>query len=135
MLQEELTERQNNILKFIVRTVRTSGYPPTLREIGTELGIRSTNGVNDHLKALMRKGYLAKETGKSRTLKLLNPKAAKTSKRPKYPDAIMIFDNLNSAPKSPGIFGVFDNTAQQINIYRTDRDGSCTILTNFHFAI
>ena len=45
------------------------GYPPTLREIGSRMGIRSTNGVNDHLRALERKGYLTREDMKSRALR------------------------------------------------------------------
>jgi len=45
------------------------GYPPTLREIGAHMGIRSTNGVNDHLRALERKGYLTREDMKSRALR------------------------------------------------------------------
>ncbi len=45
------------------------GYPPTLREIGGHMGIRSTNGVNDHLEALTRKGYLVREELKSRALR------------------------------------------------------------------
>ena len=55
---EELTGRQREILHFIVRQTEERGFPPTIREIGEEMDIRSTNGVNDHLKALERKGYL-----------------------------------------------------------------------------
>ncbi|MCA9522077.1 MAG: transcriptional repressor LexA, partial [Myxococcales bacterium] len=45
------------------------GYPPTIREIGAHMGIGSTNGVSDHLKALERKGYLERDLLKSRALK------------------------------------------------------------------
>src|SRR6185503_2256635 len=45
------------------------GYPPTLREIGVHFGIRSTNGVNDHLRALEKKGHLQREDLKSRALR------------------------------------------------------------------
>ena len=55
---EELTGRQREILHFIVRQTEERGFPPTIREIGEQMDIRSTNGVNDHLKALERKGYL-----------------------------------------------------------------------------
>ena len=54
-----LTDRQREILDFITQSIRDRGYPPTLREIGLHFGIRSTNGVNDHLRALEKKGYLA----------------------------------------------------------------------------
>lgn len=64
-----LTERQEQVLAFIQETIDTLGYPPTIREIGEHLGIRSTNGVADHLKALKKKGYLTQEDMKSRTLK------------------------------------------------------------------
>jgi repressor LexA len=65
---EELTERQKEILHFIVRESETRGFPPTIREIGERMDIRSTNGVNDHLKALERKGYLIRGEQQSRSL-------------------------------------------------------------------
>lgn len=66
-----LTKRQEQTLDFIRESIRGRGYPPTLREIGEHMGIRSTNGVNDHLRALERKGYLRREDMKSRALRLM----------------------------------------------------------------
>ncbi len=57
------------VLDFIRSSIADRGYPPTLREIGAKMGIRSTNGVNDHLRALERKGYLTREDMKSRALR------------------------------------------------------------------
>jgi len=65
---EELTDRQKQILHFIVRESESRGFPPTIREIGEQMDIRSTNGVNDHLKALERKGYLIRGEQQSRSL-------------------------------------------------------------------
>jgi repressor LexA len=65
----KLTDRQRMVLEYICSSISDRGYPPTLREIGLKLGIRSTNGVNDHLRALERKGYLTREDMKSRTLR------------------------------------------------------------------
>jgi repressor LexA len=65
---EELTERQREILTFIVKETEVRGFPPTIREIGEQMDIRSTNGVNDHLKALERKGYLNRGEQQSRSL-------------------------------------------------------------------
>jgi len=65
---EALTDRQLEVLRFIARQSEEQGYPPTIREIGEALDIRSTNGVNDHLKALERKGYLSRDPVKSRAL-------------------------------------------------------------------
>jgi repressor LexA len=66
-----LTDRQKEVLEFIQESITGRGYPPTLREIGERMGIRSTNGVNDHLKALEKKGFLAREDLKSRALRPL----------------------------------------------------------------
>ncbi|MFO0548262.1 MAG: transcriptional repressor LexA [Polyangiaceae bacterium] len=67
-----LTDRQQQVLKYIRDSITDRGYPPTLREIGAHMGIRSTNGVNDHLRALERKGYLTREDMKSRALRPIN---------------------------------------------------------------
>jgi repressor LexA len=64
-----LTDRQQQVLEYIRSSIADRGYPPTLREIGAHMGIRSTNGVNDHLRALERKGYLTREDMKSRALR------------------------------------------------------------------
>lgn len=53
-----LTLRQAEVLRFIARAMTEHGYPPTLREIGDGIGIGSTNGVAEHLKALEHKGML-----------------------------------------------------------------------------
>jgi repressor LexA len=66
-----LTKRQKQTLDYIRQSIEERGYPPTLREIGEYMGIRSTNGVNDHLRALERKGYLRREDMKSRALRLV----------------------------------------------------------------
>ncbi|MDF1566189.1 MAG: transcriptional repressor LexA [Deltaproteobacteria bacterium] len=65
---QELTKRQREILEYVHHAIRQEGYPPTIREIGAQFGIRSTNGVNDHLKALERKGYISRGDNKSRAL-------------------------------------------------------------------
>ena len=88
-MTEPLTERQEKILSFIKKSIEEQGYPPTIREIGEFFGIRSTNGVNDHLKALERKGYLLRGELKSRALSVIEggrsgpaqPRFAKMSRR------------------------------------------------------
>jgi len=67
--RDALTDRQKEILDFISKSIAKRGYPPTLREIGSHFGIKSTNGVNDHLRALEKKGYLHREDLKSRALR------------------------------------------------------------------
>ena len=55
---DDLSARQRAILEMIREWIDQNGIPPTYREIGLAMGIRSTNGVSDHVKALIRKGYL-----------------------------------------------------------------------------
>ncbi len=77
-----LTARQEQTLDFIRQSIQERGYPPTLREIGEYMGIRSTNGVNDHLRALERKGYLRREDMKSRALKLVSGMGSQPASAP-----------------------------------------------------
>lgn len=59
----EPSKRQNDVLDYIAETIESRGLPPSYREIGDALGIASTNGVSDHVKALIKKGYLKKLEG------------------------------------------------------------------------
>ena len=61
-----LSKRQREILEYIHDRLSTDSVTPSYREIGDAMGIRSTNGVSDHVKALERKGYLSRRgaTGK-----------------------------------------------------------------------
>ena len=69
---EDLSPRQSEILEFITAAVDQRGVVPSYREIGGALGISSTNAVSDHLKALIRKGYVERvgEPGRPRSLRL-----------------------------------------------------------------
>lgn len=79
-MPDPLTTRQRQILEFITASINERGYPPTLREIGEHFGIKSTNGVNDHLKALEKKGHLRREDLKSRAMRPVNMPAAGRSR-------------------------------------------------------
>lgn len=72
-MADALTPRQRDILDFISASIAERGFPPTLREIGEHFHIRSTNGVNDHLKALEKKGHLRREDLKSRAMRPVLP--------------------------------------------------------------
>lgn len=60
-----LTERQQQVLDF-VRAGWKNGRPPSMREICAHLGVRSTNGIMDHMRALEAKGYLRHQPGIAR---------------------------------------------------------------------
>jgi repressor LexA len=61
-MAKDLTKRQREILDFIIECVRDQGMPPTIAEIGAEFDIASTNGVNDHLVALEKKGFIERSS-------------------------------------------------------------------------
>jgi len=69
-----LTERQATVLWFYQDFTRRHGYGPTIREACDALGIASTCGVADHLAALTRKGFIARNKNKQRAVVVLrNP--------------------------------------------------------------
>ncbi len=65
-MSKALTPRQTEVLNYIKECINTSGCPPTMREIADEFNIASTNAINDHLRALERKGALTRDAMKSR---------------------------------------------------------------------
>lgn len=67
---DNLSQRQQNILKYVWEYWRESGRPPTIREIGSAVNISSTSVVNYNLNKLEEKGYLEREAEVSRGLKL-----------------------------------------------------------------
>ena len=67
---DDLTARQRQVLACIADHIDRNGYPPTLREIADHLGISGTLGVMKHLRALEKKGYIEKEPGSSRGIRL-----------------------------------------------------------------
>jgi len=69
-VSHELTSRQLEILSWIDRYTTEHGYAPSTRDIAAAHGIASTNGVNDHLVRLAKKGMITRSTMKSRTVVL-----------------------------------------------------------------
>lgn len=67
----KLTEKQAAILKYIIGYIEEKRYPPSIREVGDHFRIRSTNGVFDHLNALVRKEYIKREYFTSRSITIL----------------------------------------------------------------
>jgi len=69
-IMENLTKRQKEILEFIKKTTFKKGVSPTFREIMQFFGFKSIKTVQDHLKALEKKGYIKKDPNKSRSIVL-----------------------------------------------------------------
>ena len=70
-MSKNLTKRQAAVLSFIKEFAINHGYPPTIPEIQEEFGIKSPNGVNNHIKALIRKGYIKRESSRARALDIV----------------------------------------------------------------
>jgi len=66
----ELTARQAEVLQLIADFLQATGFPPTRAEIAKQLGFRSANAAEDHLRALERKGYIEMLPGASRGIRL-----------------------------------------------------------------
>lgn len=69
--KNKLSEKQKAILRFMENYIETSGFPPTIREIGEATGIASTSVVNYNLNKLVEAGYLKREARASRGLRLV----------------------------------------------------------------
>ena len=81
----ELNKREKAILKFVEKQSIENGYPPSVREIGKAVGLKSTATVHSYLAALSKKGYIKKEAQKGRTLKVIKGGMAGQQKLPEKP--------------------------------------------------
>ncbi len=69
---EKLTDKQQLILDYIKEQIISKGFPPSVREICTAVGLKSTSSVHSHLETLEKKGYLRRDATKSRTIEILD---------------------------------------------------------------
>ena len=69
----ELSKMQQKIYDYIVTCIREQGYPPSVREIGEAVGLRSPSTVHFHLKHLEEAGVIEKGAGKGRAITLTEP--------------------------------------------------------------
>lgn len=67
---EKLTQRQQQVLDIVRQHIEQTGYPPTRADIARELGFKSANAAEEHLKALARKGAIEMIAGASRGIRL-----------------------------------------------------------------
>lgn len=70
MTRDKLTQRQQQVLDFILSEVSKKGYPPSVREIGHFIGLASSSTVHSHLAALERKGFIRRDPAKPRALEV-----------------------------------------------------------------
>jgi repressor LexA len=70
-MSEVLTTIERRIYNYLVDYLKRETFQPSIREIGTRFGIRSTKTVTEHLQSLQRKGYLDRTPSRSRALRIL----------------------------------------------------------------
>lgn len=70
-MKTDLTEKQRLIYNYLKDTIRTKGYPPSVREICSATGLKSTSTVHVHLENLEKKGYIHRESFKNRSIEIL----------------------------------------------------------------
>lgn len=80
-MKKPLTDKERAILEFVISATRLNGYPPSVRDICAETGIKSTSTVFSYIKRLEEKGYLEKEYGKSRSIRTKADPAERNSIR------------------------------------------------------
>jgi repressor LexA len=80
-----LTQRQRQVLEYVGEYQRQRGFPPAVRDIARHFHLVSAAGVHKHIKALVRKGFLAKEDYISRSLRVIGGEPRNT--RPMAPFA------------------------------------------------
>lgn len=68
-----LTKRQEAILEYIKEKIKTTGYPPSVREIAEAVGLKSSSTVHAHLLQLEEKGYLKRDASKTRAIIPVDP--------------------------------------------------------------
>lgn len=70
---DDLTQRQQEILEFIILEAQKKGYPPSVREIGEAVGLSSSSTVHAHLEKLQQLGYIRRDATKPRAIEILKP--------------------------------------------------------------
>jgi len=79
-MNSDLSDIQKKILNFIMDEIEQKGYPPSVREIGRAVGLKSSSTVHNHLIKLEKKGYLRRDPSKPRAIEVLMKGSNKTEK-------------------------------------------------------
>lgn len=76
--KNKLTAKQAEILEYLKDSIIDKGYPPSIREICTAVNLKSTSSVHAYLEALENKGYIAKDSHNSRSIRILDKAFSET---------------------------------------------------------
>jgi repressor LexA len=129
----KLTSRQNEVLNFIKSYIDDTGYPPTRADIAEELGFRSANASEEHLKALARKGAIEMIPGTSRGIRLPDSEGLPIIGRVAAGNPILAQEHIeNYCEIAPGFFRP---RADFLLMVRGDSMRDCGILNGDLLAV
>lgn len=75
-MEKKMSSRQAMILKYIQKAIDDHGYPPSVREIGDAVGLKSSSTVHTHLVKLEKKGYIRRDPTKPRAIEIVDDNSA-----------------------------------------------------------
>jgi len=112
---DELTGKRRQIVDFIQRTIEDRGYPPTVREIGAEIGLKSSSSVHYHLRVLEQDGFITRDGSLTRALRVTGDDPDEPRGRARYlplvgrvaaGEPILATENIERlVPTSEDLFG------------------------------
>ena len=99
----KLTPKQGKILTFVIKYGTKQGYSPSIREIGDQFEIRSTNGVFDHLNAIERKGFIRRDRNQARSIVVLKDASGDAFRTPFEKEVEGLLVNLEADSPSAAL--------------------------------
>ena len=129
----KLTPRQNEVLAFIKSYIDETGYPPTRADIAQQLGFKSANASEEHLKALARKGAIEMIPGTSRGIKLPETEGLPIIGRVAAGNPILAQEHIEDYCEIPASF--FRPTADYLLTVHGDSMIECGILDGDLIAV
>ncbi|NLP14066.1 MAG: transcriptional repressor LexA [Clostridium sp.] len=82
-MQNKVNEKQQKILDFINEQIEINGYPPSVREICSAVGFKSTSTVHGYLEKLRKEGFISKAPSKPRALRVVSNNKSRKEIKPK----------------------------------------------------
>jgi repressor LexA len=116
---DKLTSRQQQVLDLVRRHIDETGYPPTRADIARELGFKSANAAEEHLKALARKGAIEMIAGASRGIRLPESAGIPIVGRVAAGDPVLAEQNIEDYCDLPPTF--FKPSADYFLVVKGDR--------------
>ncbi len=100
-MKSELSKREKQILEYMKTEIMKKGYPPTVREMCTSLGIKSTSTAHKDLENLEKKGFIRKDPSKPRAIEVLGSTTYPTNEEHFYQQDIVSMIEKNNVIDIP----------------------------------